>query len=347
MRRTWLLAFLFLTLWQMLPHEGYNMLYAQDMGNESYGGGYNCEDDDGFGAYYSSLPCEDTPCVTTCPDCQVTLACDDLDDHACAGNITCSACGKSMTSEEYHNHNCHSSWSGGGYDEWGYTNPPEENTPTTTNSSNTTQSSQGEENTWNSNFENSSMESNGDVTVGERYWEDKTNCISPNTLKFMTDVNTIDYLPDSFVPQGSFPDCVARAFATSIYLLSNGDLSQYELAYDLAWTEAKIKGTDLTKDGIEPDKFDKFLGDAFVIQTLSPDEYTKDTIFNYINNNKPVISSMDTDYSIPLRHKGVHAVTIVAYDLHFYYCAYGENDVVKIPHSEIGKYPIYVTTGLK
>ena len=60
-----------------------------------------------------------------------------------------------------------------------------------------------------------------------------------------------------------------------------------------------------------------------------------------------VISSMDTDYTIPLRQKGVHAVTIVAYDLQFYYCAYGNNGVVKIPHGEIGKYPIYVTTGLK
>lgn len=28
----------------MLPHESYNMLYAHDMGDESYGG-YDCEDD--------------------------------------------------------------------------------------------------------------------------------------------------------------------------------------------------------------------------------------------------------------------------------------------------------------
>ena len=199
----------------------------------------------------------------------------------------------------------------------------------------------------NTNSEDSNIENDSDVTAGERYWEDKANCISPNDLKSMAEVNMIDYLPDSFVPQGPFPDCVARAFATSIYLLSKGDLSQYDLAYSLALTEANIKGINLAADGIDPRKFDKFLGEAFIIQTHSPDEYTKDTIFNYINNNQPVISSMDTDYTIPLRQKGVHAVTIVAYDLQFYYCAYGGNDVVKIPHSEIGKYPIYVTTGLK
>lgn len=106
MKRTWLLAFLFLTLWQMFPHEGYNMLYAQGMGDESYGGGYDC-DDDGYGAYSSSLPCDQTPCVTPCPACHVTYACDEIDDHTCpADNITCSFCGESMTPEQYHNHTC-------------------------------------------------------------------------------------------------------------------------------------------------------------------------------------------------------------------------------------------------
>lgn len=106
MRRTWLLAFLFLTLWQMFPHEGYNMLYAQGMGDESYGGGYDC-DDDGYGAYSSSLPCDETPCVTPCPACHVTYACDEIDNHTCpADNITCSFCGESMTPEQYLNHTC-------------------------------------------------------------------------------------------------------------------------------------------------------------------------------------------------------------------------------------------------
>lgn len=45
--------------------------------------------------------------------------------------------------------------------------------------------------------------------------------------------------------------------------------------------------------------------------------------------------------------QGVHAITIVASDYDYYYCAYGGMDVVRIPHSAIGKYPIYVTTGLK
>lgn len=107
MRRTWLLAFLFLTLWQMFPHEGYNMLYAQGMGDESYGGGYNCDDDDGYGAYSSSLPCDETPCVTPCPACHVTYACDEIAYHTCpADNITCSFCGESMTPEQYQNHTC-------------------------------------------------------------------------------------------------------------------------------------------------------------------------------------------------------------------------------------------------
>lgn len=70
-----------------IPHEGYNMLYAQDMGDESYGGGYNCEDD--LGQYYSSLPCENTPCVTNCPSCDATLACDALDDHICPADNLC------------------------------------------------------------------------------------------------------------------------------------------------------------------------------------------------------------------------------------------------------------------
>ena len=105
MKRTWLLAFLFLTLWQMLPHEGYNMLYAQGMGEESYGGGYDCEDD--LGPYSSSLPCDQTPCVTPCPACHVTYACDEIDNHTCpADNITCSSCGESMTPEQYLNHTC-------------------------------------------------------------------------------------------------------------------------------------------------------------------------------------------------------------------------------------------------
>ncbi len=130
----------------MLPHEGYNMLYAQGIGDESYGGEYDCEDD--FGQYYSSAPCEDTPCVTTCPDCHVTLACEDIDFHTCDDYIRCSSCGREMTVEEYHNHNCSSGSSGGG----GY-NPPEEDTPPTTNTDPTPNNPpfQEEEDTGNSN----------------------------------------------------------------------------------------------------------------------------------------------------------------------------------------------------
>ncbi len=370
MKRTWLLAFLFLTLWQMLPHEGYNMLYAQDMGDESYGGGYECEDD--FGHYYSSVPCDDTPCFEKCTICGGQFTCNEFKGHSCEdkNKTHCPYCDQFLTQEEFLYHNCSTQdmgclICGRPYEDCtcegpiiSPTNPyvtPSNPQVTPGDSivviyyppSNETHTDGSGSNSNNNTQEDDTEENDSDVTAGERYWEDKTNCISPNTLKFMTDVKTIDYLPDSFVPQGSFPDCVARAFATSIYLLSKGDLSQYELAYSLALTEAYFKGANLAADGIDPRKFDNVLGDAFDIQTLSPDEYTKDTIFNYINNNKPVISSMDTDYSIPLRQKGVHAVTIVAYDLQFYYCAYGGNDVVKIPHSEIGKYPIYVTTGLK
>ena len=104
MRRSWILAFLFLTLWQMLPHEGYNMLYAQDMGDESYGGGYNCEDD--LGQYYSSLPCENTPCFEKCMICGGQFICDEFSGHSCEEKTRCPYCDKLLTQEEFLYHNC-------------------------------------------------------------------------------------------------------------------------------------------------------------------------------------------------------------------------------------------------
>ena len=104
MRRSWILAFLFLTLWQMLPHEGYNMLYAQDMGDESYGGGYNCEDD--LGQYYSSLPCENTPCFEKCMICGGQFICDEFSGHSCEEKTHCPYCDNLLTQEEFLYHNC-------------------------------------------------------------------------------------------------------------------------------------------------------------------------------------------------------------------------------------------------
>lgn len=145
MRRTWLLAFLFLTLWQMFPHEGYNMLYAQGMGDESYGGGYDC-DDDGYGAYSSSVPCDETPCVTVCNKCHLTFDCDDISGHTCT--IRCSKCDAELTLDQYLYHNCDDPFVEGGDDEGGDTNFPEGNTSSTTTtttnnstSTNTTSSS--------------------------------------------------------------------------------------------------------------------------------------------------------------------------------------------------------------
>ena len=173
MRRSWILAFLFLTLWQMLPHEGYNMLYAQDMGDESYGGGYNCEDD--LGQYYSSLPCENTPCVTTCPGCGVTLACDALDDHICpADNITCSSCGRSLTPEQYHNHNCSNNPFGEENDgEW-YNNPPED-TPPTTDPTPNNPPFQEEEDTGSSNSNNNTQEDDTEKGVFDDVEDSSSN----------------------------------------------------------------------------------------------------------------------------------------------------------------------------
>ena len=155
-------------------------------------------------------------------------------------------------------------------------------------------------------------------------------------------------LPDNFIPQGEFPDCVAMAFATAIYLLSDGDLDDYNLALGMAYFEARSNGTEFSKDGIDPFKFEEFLGNSFNIETIIPNAlFTERTINRYINNNLPVITSIDTELDIPYKVQGVHAITIVASDYDYYYCAYGGMDVVRIPHSAIGKYPIYVTTGLK
>ena len=71
------------------------------------------------------------------------------------------------------------------------------------------------------------------------------------------------------------------------------------------------------------------------------------SINSYINNNLPVITCIDTELYTPYKVQGVHSITIVASDNSYYYCAYGGTDVVRIPHSAIGIYPLYVTTGLK
>ena len=70
-------------------------------------------------------------------------------------------------------------------------------------------------------------------------------------------------------------------------------------------------------------------------------------LLRYINNNLPVITCIDTEIDTPYKVQGVHSITIVASDNNYYYCAYGGTDVVRIPHSAIGIYPLYVTTGLK
>ena len=47
---------------------------------------YECEDD--FGPYESSLPCEDTPCVTECDICHMSYPC----DEDCPAFIFCPEC---------------------------------------------------------------------------------------------------------------------------------------------------------------------------------------------------------------------------------------------------------------
>lgn len=158
----------------------------------------------------------------------------------------------------------------------------------------------------------------------------------------------LNSLPEFFVPQGDLPDCVARAFATAIYLLSDGDMDEYNLALGMAYYEARSNGTEFSKDGISPFKFEEFLGNSFNIETITPNAlFTNGIINSYINNNLPVITCIDTEIDTPYKVQGVHSITIVASDNNYYYCAYGGTDVVRIPHSAIGIYPLYVTTGLK
>jgi hypothetical protein len=83
----------------MLPHEGYNMLYAQGMGDESYGGDYECKDDDGYGPYSSSLPCDQTPCFEKCTICGGQFICDEFKGHSCENKNKnhCPYCDKLLT----------------------------------------------------------------------------------------------------------------------------------------------------------------------------------------------------------------------------------------------------------
>lgn len=125
----------------------------------------------------------------------------------------------------------------------------------------------------------------------------------------------LNSLPEFFVPQADLPDCVARAFATAIYLLSDGDMDEYNLALGMAYYEARSNGTEFSKDGISPFKFEEFLGNSFNIETITPNAlFTNGIINSYINNNLPVITCIDTELDTPYKVQGVHSITIVASD---------------------------------
>lgn len=86
MRKYLLFLIFFVSLY---PKIGYKMTLttpfsatAQTSSSELY----ECEDD--FGPYESSLPCEDTPCVTECDICHMSYPC----DEDCPAFIFCPEC---------------------------------------------------------------------------------------------------------------------------------------------------------------------------------------------------------------------------------------------------------------
>lgn len=68
-------------------------------------------------------------------------------------------------------------------------------------------------------------------------------------------------------------------------------MDEYNLALGMAYYEARSNGTEFSKDGISPFKFEEFLGNSFNIETITPNAlFTNGIINSYINNNLPVIN---------------------------------------------------------
>ena len=242
MKRAWLLAFLFLTLWQMLPHEGYNMLYAQGMGDESYGGGYDCEDD--LGPYSSSLPCDQTPCFEKCTICGGQFICDEFSGHSCEEKTHCPYCDNLLTQEEFLYHNCSTQdmgclICGKPYEDCICEGPvitPNNPSvpPNTPSTGGGTHTGGGSGNNSNNNTQEDDSEDEN-LLSGEpmgKYWLEDSRHFTvsevKSMIKYYDNSNIIHDLPNSFMEQGNKNDCTARSIATAAWI-DSGEVEDYNL----------------------------------------------------------------------------------------------------------------------
>ena len=370
MKRTWLLAFLFLTLWQMLPHEGYNMLYAQDMGDESYGGGYECEDD--FGHYYSSVPCDDTPCFEKCTICGGQFTCNEFKGHSCEdkNKTHCPYCDQFLTQEEFLYHNCSTQDMGCLICRRPYedctcegpiispTNPyvtPSNPHVTPGDSivviyyppSNETHTDGSGSNSNNNTQED---DTSADTLLG-RYPCDisKWETLTVQQLKMTPGVHYVPNLPDSFLMQKYEMECVANTIAMIAGIIDGTDPTLTREAIRKIAIDA---GIDIRRKGITARRIKSLLYDYCAI--TDENEFSKNAVENYIDTSKkPVMAITDV-----INNKGrqdAHMVMIVGYDYNHYYCAYGRENPVAVPKEDLEvkdsngniKYKLYFYNGKK
>ena len=188
--------------------------------------------------------------------------------------------------------------------------------------------------------------------MGE-YWLDPSRHCSVNELKSMIkycpNSNIISNLPEKFKMQGTNADCTARALATAAWIHS-GDAVEYDYVMQMSYIVADEYGVYISDDGVNSTDYMQIYSKYFDIEEIKPEIFTSNVIKTCIDSGKCVIGTFctgDVDYIFNPPVKHAHDVTIVAYTDDSYYCAYGEEDVLKVPRDAIDCHTVHVLNGIK
>ena len=200
-------------------------------------------------------------------------------------------------------------------------------------------------------------EKNEDVVISSepmgKYWLDPTRLCSvselKNSINYYDNSNIIPNLPDKFREQGQNADCTARAIATAAWI-NTGDAAEYDYVMQMSYMVAKENDVRIAQNGVLSTEYMQMYSEYFDITEIKSGEFTSNDIKSCIDSGKSVMGTFctgDVEYIIDPPVKHAHDVTIIAYSDDSYFCAYGEEDVLRVPKEAIDSHTIHILNGIK